>query len=357
MSAIGEPMFVEHLLDTNVYALGADMGDRQQGKLADVVALDASTILLYSEERKSVIDQFTNETLFIHLRTADFDRDGDMDLVAADHRNGNIILYRNPGTIELKRERWPKVMIDEQCEGAHAVALGDINGDGKIDIVASSEKEGTPPNSLFWYEAPEIVTEQWKKHVIGAGQAGGLAHYPAIGDLNGDKTPDVVHAAKGGNWYRAWLQPARPDLPWVFRELGTNYTLATNIQIEDVNRDGIQDLIATQGHLTGLHWFEGPDFTPHLVDQTLKSPHTLATGDFDSDGDIDFATCAFESRVLAWFQNDGRGKFRQQTISTNQAAYDLVARDMDGDGDLDFIVAGQESRKVSWYEQVWEKGK
>ena len=91
---------------------------------------------------------------------------------------------------------------------------------------------------------------------------------------------------------------------------------------------------------------------PHYIDQTLKSPHTLAVADIDSDGDMDLVTCAFESRVLAWFENKGRGDFERHNISLNQQAYDLVARDVDSDGDLDLVVAGQESRTVSWYEQV-----
>ena len=91
---------------------------------------------------------------------------------------------------------------------------------------------------------------------------------------------------------------------------------------------------------------------PHYIDQSLKSPHTLAVADIDSDGDIDVVSCAFESKVLSWFENSGRGQFVRHDISLNQQAYDLVARDVDGDGDLDLVVAGQESRTVSWYEQV-----
>lgn len=349
--------FERHVLDDNLYALGADMGDPNPGGPADIVALDQSRIFWYAAGRKHLIDEFTTPTLFIHLRSADIDGDGDVDVIAADHRNGNLLYYENPGRTGAKTKRWPKHLVDDRAVGAHAVAVADLNGDGRVDVVASGEKEASPPESVYWYACPERPNEaqRWPKHVLGPGQGGGLAHYPAIGDVNGDGKPDVVHAAKspeGGEWYRLWLQPKDPTQPWTLREIGKGYTQATNIQVADVNHDGKADLIATQGHHVGLLWFEGPDMKPHSLDQTLKSPHTLAVADIDGDGDIDFATCAYESKVLAWFENVGRGIFRRHDISADQEAYDLVARDVDADGDLDFIVAGRGSQNVVWYEQL-----
>jgi hypothetical protein len=356
------PRFEQHILDSHLYALGADIGDSNPDGPADIVAVAQSTIAWYAGGKKRVIDHFDNPTLFIHVRTADFDRDGDIDVVAADHRNGNLFYYENPGRGPSKERRWPRHLVDDKAVGAHAVAIGDLNGDGRIDVVASGEKEATPPESVYWYACPAKPneTERWPKYVLGPGQGGGLAHYPGIGDVNGDDKPDIVHAAKsaeGGEWYRLWLQPNDPTQPWTLREIGKNYVQATNIQVADVNRDGTADLIATQGHHVGLLWFEGPDMKPHYVDQTLKSPHTLAVADIDGDGDIDFATCAFESKVLAWFENDGHGIFARHDISTNQEAYDLVARDVDRDGDLDLIVAGRGSENVTWYEQLGEPAK
>jgi FG-GAP-like repeat len=359
--------FEPHILDQKLYALGADLGDRNSEGPADVVAsglvaLDRSKIFWYSNGKKHLIDEFTTPTLFIHLRTADFDRDGDVDAVAADHRNGNIVYYENPGRGPAKTKPWPKHLVDDGAVGAHAVAIGDINDDGRIDIVASGEKEATPPESVYWYACPEKPNEveRWSKYILGPGQGGGLAHYPAIGDVNGDGKPDVVHAAKspeGGEWYRLWLQPKDPTQPWTLRQVGKGYAQATNVQVADVNRDGKADLIATQGHHMGLLWFEGPDMNPRYVDQTLRSPHSLAVADIDGDEDIDFATCAYESKVLAWFENDGRGEFARHDISTNQEAYDLVARDVDNDSDLDLIVAGRGSENVVWYEQTGKPAK
>ena len=65
---------------------------------------------------------------------------------------------------------------------------------------------------------------------------------------------------------------------------------------------------------------------------------------------LDAATCAYVSRVAAWFENDGKGNFTTHVVSDDQAAYDIRAVDMDGDKDLDLLIAGQLSHNVVWYE-------
>ncbi len=83
------------------------------------------------------------------------------------------------------------------------------------------------------------------------------------------------------------------------------------------------DVIATRGHGLVLIWFEGPDWKEHVIHPTLASPHCLALADFDQDGDIDAATCAYESKITACFENDGKGVFKTHLLDENQCAYDM----------------------------------
>jgi hypothetical protein len=69
----------------------------------------------------------------------------------------------------------------------------------------------------------------------------------------------------------------------------------------------------------------------------------------DGDGDMDAATCAYGSQLVAWFENDGRGNFTTHIVGHNQEAYDIRAIDMDHDGDLDLLIAGRSSNNVVWY--------
>lgn len=350
------PTWVKHVLDDNFGARGADIGDRDENGMADIIASSGNHVYRYGRDGRHLIAQINAPANCIHLRTADIDGDGDIDAIVADHRNA-IRYYENPGAGPAKSKPWPHRYVDDKCIGAHAVALADINGDGRIDIVASGEATSTPPNSIYWYECPEKPNSasRWPKHIVGLGQSGGLAHYPAIGDLNGDGKLDIAHAAKspeGGEWYRIWTQPADATKAWNFKEIGVGYTQATNVRIGDIDGDGKNDILASQGHHFGVMWFKGPAWERQYIDKDLLSPHTLVLADIDRDGDLDGATCAYDSKTLAWFENDGKGRFQMHVISTDQAAYDLVARDVDNDGDLDFVVAGQNSNNVVWYEQA-----
>ena len=351
-----EPTFIKHTIDDAFGARGADIGDRDANGMADIIASAGNHVYWYGKGGKHLIARISAPANCIHLRTADVDGDGDIDAIVADHRNA-IRYYENPGAGPAKSQPWPHHYVDPKCVGAHAVALGDINGDGRTDIVASGEATSTPPNSIYWYECPEEPNSvsSWPKHVLGPDQSGGLAHYPAIGDLNGDGKLDVAHAAKspeGGEWYRIWTQPTDATQAWDFKEIGANYTQATNVQIGDIDGDGNNDILASQGHHFGVMWFKGPDWERHYIDKALRSPHTLVLADIDRDGDLDGATCAYDSKMLVWFENDGGGQFKKHVVSVDQAAYDLAARDVDNDGDLDFVVAGQNSNNVVWYEHT-----
>jgi hypothetical protein len=82
----------------------------------------------------------------------------------------------------------------------------------------------------------------------------------------------------------------------------------------------------------------------------MKSPHSLVLADLDGDGDLDGATCGYESRVVAVYRNDGTGRFAKESLDPDQESYDLRSIDMDGDGDLDLLNAGRASGNVAWYE-------
>lgn len=71
--------------------------------------------------------------------------------------------------------------------------------------------------------------------------------------------------------------------------------------------------MASCGHGKGVFWFEGPDWTKHVIDAELRDPHALTMGDYDGDGDTDIATASFTAFVVRWYRNDGKGSFTPQT--------------------------------------------
>ncbi len=287
----------------------------------------------------------------------DVNGDGYPDFVGAQYHPGLVFWLENPHDPSLP---WKYHVIDDfkqgGIDGVHGLALADIEGAGHLDLVAASGwTGGNFPDSIVWFRAPlDPSTGTWERFVIANRDAPGFNHYPSAGDVNGDGKIDVASAAKSGpqgNWFAWWEHPAtNPTEPWKKHLIAVDQAGATNIVIADLNGDGKPDFVGSRGHGRGVVWFEAPHWTPHELDTTLVGTHALGVGDLNGDGALDVVTCAKDSGVLAWFQNNGRGHFTQHRIYEDQSAYELRLVDMNGDGTPDILVAGQASGNVVWYE-------
>ncbi|MBS0210155.1 MAG: subclass B3 metallo-beta-lactamase [Planctomycetes bacterium] len=350
----------KHTVHQGIHTNTAVAGDFSGDGLPDVISHSGGKARLFvaPDWREIILDETPGHNA-IHSETFDVDGDGDLDYIGAQHMPGLVFWLEQPE--RPLESRWPLRVVDDQIIGIHGLLKGDVDGDGKIDLIANSAQPKEPfPSSAVWLAVPRDVrgAERWTRHVFANRDAPGLSHYFGLGDVNGDGRADIALAAKGGDKAEAvpeaqfawWEAPPDRSQPWTKHLLADRQAGATNIQQADVNSDGRVDFIATRGHGRGVIWFEAPDWQIHDIHDTLKEPHSLAVADLDGDGDIDCATCAYGDRVCAWFENDGRGGFTTHVLDTAQAAYDLRAVDMDRDGDLDLLVAGQQSKNVVWYE-------
>ena len=335
----------------NHTAIGGDFtGD---GKV-DVIVNDQTnlrTVLYSAPDWKPTVLQQGNWA--IHSAAMDVDGDGDLDWIGAQYSPGLIFWLERPKN--PLTEKWAMHVIDDVVNGVHGLWLGDVDGDGKLDVIGNSgQPKGVYGDSIAWFKAPKNPRAKWRRTVFADSDAPGLSHYMGFGDVNGDGRGDIAAGAKmgpEGNWFAWWEAPQdRFKNRWTKHVIADKQEGATNIAIVDVNRDGKMDFLATRGHGVGVVWYEGPAWKAHEIDSTLAGPHDLAVGDIDGDGSVDAVTCAKDSMVCAWFENDGKGNFVTRVIHVDQAAYDIRLVDMDGDGDLDVLVAGQNSNNVVWYE-------
>jgi len=294
----------------------------------------------------------------IHSCLLDVDGDGDLDFCGS----SNTVFWLECPDDPFSGKEWTYRTIDDEILGTHCLITGDVNRDGRLDLIANSGRgaeQTNIPNSLTWLEVPDDpkAAKPWKRHVFADRDAPGGNHYTGIADVNGDGLPDICCGAKGGpgfdggEWFAWWEQLPNQAEPWKKHLLATRQPGATNIQPRDVNRDGSMDFVATRGHGQGVLWFRGPEFTMVEIDSEIVGPHCLVTVDLDQDGDLDIATCGKEpDGVAVWYANDGRGNFVRREVGSNQGAYDIRAVDMDGDYDLDLLIAGHSSKNIVWFE-------
>lgn len=252
--------------------------------------------------------------------------------------------YRNTG----KPRTEPFERYDNGAIGCHDDVAADINGDGKLDLVACSND---PKHVVtVWYEIPANPRDKWVEHRIGGGIHGGVG--PAgVADLDGDGDNDVVRGdvwfenadGKGTEWKEhADLTPPggnRPD----------RYGLAIKVWACDVDKDGDLDIVESEADTVDgrILWFENKgkaaSWQCHLIsaDHTRQDFHSLAVADFDNDGDLDVYSgggplSPETPKLFIWENADGKGgRWEQHMILEGKQCHEAKAADVDGDGDID----------------------
>jgi hypothetical protein len=161
--------------------------------------------------RQHVIDRDSPCPTHGHL--VDMDGDGDLDVVMAlgmlagtgQANTHQVVWYENVGK-PGKGTKWKKHVIGELEHAFEAVA-GDLNGDGKPDVVATSWHG---KGQVVWFENPGDPKGKWTKHVLKDGWP--RANQVILLDLTGNKRLDIAATAeRGANELRWWrnLGPAK----------------------------------------------------------------------------------------------------------------------------------------------------
>jgi len=228
------------------YSWGATTGDINHDGIQDVIAgpfyylgPDYTQKREYTAARSySPSNNFPEGMVYFAY---DFTGDGWTDIVVVDSRP--IFLYVNP---RGEPRRWDRFNIVPTATSEVEV-FKDIDGDGKPEILFAG------PSAVLAYAKadPANPTAPWKVHTISEPGLGG-PHGMGVGDINGDGRMDVVNSR---GW---WEQPAggAAEVPWKFHaeSFGTG---GAEMGVYDVNGDGRADVVtALAAHGWGLAWFE-----------------------------------------------------------------------------------------------------
>jgi len=314
----------------------------------------------YPNGNKHVID---GELHFgVGITCHDVDGDGCLELVVGVNNPHGIVWYDIPREVD---RHWPRYYVDTNRGGyAHDLVFADLNGDHKNELVANSVGE----NAIYWYTVPQDPKEYpWPKHSICSGV---LSEGLALADINGNGRMDVV---AGPYWFEA---PENLDgRKWKRHTIAKGFRERCTLDVGDVNRNGRMDVLIAEGEYVDGRWalFENVDggktwrkrsFEELVLSNTLYFAHTVLLEDIDGDKDLDIVIAEMgqggwnaprniRAKVLLYENLDGiGGKWKRHLVHEGVGTHEAKVGDVDGDGEPEIV-------GKSWREptivQVWDR--
>ncbi len=289
----------------------------------------------------------------------DVDGDGWVDVISIGWMTPELCWYKNPGKVGLEKgKKWKRFVLKKTRGQNEAMELRDLDGDGTPEIVVNSWDKKAP--AVAWMLTKSNDGAPTAEKIVLGDQGSG--HGYAFGDINGDGREDLLVET---GWYE-WPEGDPLAKPRKFHgETAWPHPSCPCI-IVDLTGDGRNDIIWGRAHDFGLYWWEQgepkPDgattWTEHLIDKSWSQVHCLVWADLDSDGREELITgkrvrghCGGdpggnEPECMYYYTWDRAAKkFTRHTISPPGGGVGIGMQirvaDLNGDGRPDIAVGGK----------------
>jgi hypothetical protein len=280
----------------------------------------------------------------VGIALEDVDRDGHKEIIIGKNLRGKWALcwYKFGASLH---DEWTEHVLDGETAGSpHDVVLGDVDGDGELELVANAMYCDTP--GLFIYKVPKDPTQPWKKQTV---QSGLSAEGTATGDLNGDGKDEIV---SGPYWFSAPPGGAFSSQLWKTHSLAPDYREYCRAAVIDVNGDGHLDVILVEDEYPDgrLAWFEnrlkeGPE-TPwieHPIEAPLNFCHTLRAWHDAKTKQVQVLACEmneggweapynWQARLIRYTPLEKGKGWHSEILYRGEGTHEAVYTDLDGSG-------------------------
>ena len=298
----------------------------------------------------------------------DVDGDGYLDVVTGGWW-GNTLRWRQNPKGDRSAKEWKEHIIAE-TGNIETTRAWDIDGDGELEIVPNTPGKPQRYYKLL-RDAAGKPTGQFKCVTIfdpkdDKGNPIGSGHGLGFGDINGDGRNDVILA-------NGWLEAPedRENGKWIFHPEFDLGSASVPIIVADVNGDGLNDLIVGRAHGYGLWWYEQKivggkrTWVQHPIDPFNATYHDMWWVDIDNDGEMELVTgkryrahCGgdpgdYDPYGIYYFKWNGESFTKMPIVfgeirKTKGCGIMFQVVDLDGDGRLDIVAPGKDGLSIFW---------
>jgi len=193
--------------------------------------------------------------------TVDMDGDGDKDLLCSDRRGprSGVFWMENPGKTRAK-DKWREHPVGAAGREVMFISRADVDGDGLEDVISAVK-----PQEIHWHRRLSRDGRRWQQSVIPMPADTGTAKSVTAGDLDGDGKPEIVFSSESTPEAKSGVMGLRlQNGEWQAFAIsgwpGVKYDL---VELLDVDGDGDPDVITCEETSNlGVVWFENPARTP-----------------------------------------------------------------------------------------------
>lgn len=235
----------------------------------------------------------------------DIDDDGTMDIAIVAFNSGDTVWFSNNGAGVFGTAQ---TIASDPTTDPGSLDIADFDADGDLDIVIANTEFGTV--EVYYNDLIPGGVVSFIKDVNTVATGGVYLFNVSFGDVNDDGNLDILVAdlfggTSGTSWYYK-------ELTGEYTETSLTSTIVnpSTAIVADMDDDGFNDVVLSSGSsgaAADIVWFESDDLgglgTATIIDATQNQAYAFTLNDFDNDGDLDIACVAYGQDDLNWFEN------------------------------------------------------